>query len=344
MLAAIRGDRTHAARCLAAAAGVVAVTHAGLAAAQAARPETGALMGAQRQSDLIFIHGLDDRYGGLGFTSPTNGEGWLRLDGGGMKSSSNNARFEADSSTWLLQGGVALPVPRSWSHWRLGALASYGSASTDGTAAGNPYTAKGQADGYGLGLTATWRQDPTSRLGWYGDLWWQYGWFDNSVSPPGLATNDYKSHVGLASGEAGYSFALTPGWLLTPQAQWVYVHNHAYTFIESDGTQVESAHRGGWTSRLGVRLQRTSDPDQRGLRLSPYAAANWWHDAYLGDEVIYNGSQSIKDLYPNDRFELKGGLSIGVGNKWSAWGDVGWQTGNQSFQAWTARVGARYAW
>jgi len=319
----------------------VATAACGEASAQAPRPETGALLGAQRQSDLLFIHGLDDRGG------PWDAAGhgaWLRLGAGGMKSTSDSGLHGADSSTFLLQGGVDLPAPRAWDHWRFGILGSYANADTDGSARGNPLIAKGKADGYGVGMTATWWQDPSTRLGWYGDVWGQFGWFDNQVTPPGLVRNDYKSHVGLASGEAGYALPLSPDWTLTPQAQWIYVHNHAYTFFESDGTEVESAHRGGWTSRLGVRVSRRPQADLRGLQMQPYAAANWWHDAQLGDEVIYNGTTSIRDLYPNDRFELKGGLSIAGGRRWGAWVDVGWQTGNQSFRAWTAGGGARYAW
>jgi len=35
---------------------------------------------------------------------------------------------------------------------------------------------------------------------------------------------------------------------------------------------------------------------------------------------------------------------VTMGRRWSAWGDLGWQTGNQSFSAWTAQLGARYSW
>lgn len=318
----------------------------GVVGAQPARPETGALLGLQHQTDMIFVHGLDDRdYGSAG---PGNGS-WLRGFGQGSKSTSDSGLYDVDGKSWGLQGGFDLPGSRRLQNWRFGVMASYGGARADGSAAGTPATSQGRGDGYGLGFYGTWFQDPARRLGWYADLWGHYAWFDNHVDTSGLARIDYKSHNSTASAEAGYAIGLggDGGWALTPQLQWVYIHNHSYNFFESDGTQVEGAHRGGWSSRLGLRLQRQAAPDsgaqQQAMQLRPYAAVNWWHDAY-GDEVVYDKGQSFKDLYPKDRFELKGGAALAFGRQWSGWGELGWQTGSQSFSAWTASLGARYRW
>lgn len=325
---------------------IAATGFAAAAAAQSTRPETGALLGMQRLTDMIFVHGLDDRGGsGMGAASST----WLRGFGEGSSSTSDSGLYGVDGKAWGLQGGLDLPGPPRFDHWRLGVMASLGGARADGTVAGSALSSQGRGDGGGIGLYGTWYQDPARRLGWYTDLWGHYAWFSNRLDASGLARTDYRSHNTTASAEAGYAIALgsgSSGWVLTPQFQWIYVHNHSYGFDESDGTSVEGAHRGAWSSRAGLRLQRSpaqgDSPGGMGL-LRPYAAVNWWHDAY-GDEVIYDKSVSIKDLYPKDRFELKGGASLALGNQWNAWGDVGWQTGSQSFRAWTARLGARYSW
>lgn len=316
---------------------------AAAAPAQSTRPETGALLGMQRLTDTIFVHSLDDRGGsGMGAASGT----WLRAFGEGNSSTSDSGLYGVDGKAWGVQGGLDLPGPPRLANWRFGVMASLGSASADGSMAGSALSSTGRGEGGGLGLYGTWFQNPASRLGWYADLWGHFAWFDNRVDTTGLARNSYRSHNGSASAEGGYAFALGDGngWALTPQLQWIYLHNHSYNFSESDGTSVEGAHRGSSTFRVGLRVQQlpaAAQPGAPGLR--PYAAVNWWHGA-SSDEVVYNKTVSVKDLYPQDRFELKGGGAMDIGRQWRVWGDLGWQTGSQSFHAWTAQLGARYGW
>ena len=318
----------------------------GIVSAQTVRPETGALLGLQRQTDMIFLQNFDqrdDRAGGTG-----NGS-WLHGFGAGAKSSSDSGLYDVDGNSWGLQGGFDLPGPSRLQNWRFGVMGSVGGVRADGAADGTSATSQGSGSGYGLGFYGTWYQDPGRGLGWYADLWGHYAWFDNHVQTSALGRNDYKSHNATGSVEAGYAIGLgdESAWRLTPQLQWVYLHNHSYNFFESDGTQVEGAHRGAWSSRLGLRLQRAaamggSDSEGQPVLL-PYAAINWWHDA-TGDEIIYDKTLSYKDLYPKDRFELKGGAGLALGRQWSGWGEIGWQTGSQSYRAWTASLGARFRW
>ena len=330
---------------------VVAAAASGLSAAapaQSVRPETGALLGLQRQTDMIFVHGLDERAGAAPAPAANRGSGnsWARAFGTGDSSTSDSGLYDADGKTWGLQGGVDLPGPRSLERWRFGVMGSVGGARADGTVVGSPATSRGRGDGFGLGMYGTWFADTAQRLGWYADLWAHYAWFDNKLDTSGLARSDYRSHNTTASAEAGYAFPLeaAAGWTLTPQMQWVYIHNHSYNFTESDGTAVEGAHRGAWSSRFGVRLQRQAEAtDSAAQSLHPYVAVNWWHDS-SGDEVIYNNARSFRDLYPSDRLELKGGAAMAIGKQWSAWGDLALQAGNQSYRAWAAGLGARYAW
>jgi len=53
---------------------------------------------------------------------------------------------------------------------------------------------------------------------------------------------------------------------------------------------------------------------------------------------------SVRDMYPSNRYEVKAGVDVGFKQGWAGWGDVGWQWGNQSYQAWTVRGGMKYAW
>ena len=90
----------------------------------------------------------------------------------------------------------------------------------------------------------------------------------------------------------------------------------------------------------------TSGPSTReafgwaGAVVRPFVTLNWWHDA-LGDEVVVN-NVSTRYLYPSDRFEFKAGVDARFQGGWMAWGNVGWQTGSQSYQAWTVQAGTRF--
>lgn len=325
---------------------LVAITAAGLAAASSAqpvRPETGALLGMQRLTDMIFVHSLDDR--GNATAAPADGT-WLHALGEGS-STGGSGLYGVDGKLRGLQGGFDLPRWPRLENWRLGVMASFGGANADGTTKGSSLASRGSGDGGGIGLYGTWHQDPVHRLGWYADLWGHYAWFSNRLDASGLARADYRSHNTTASVETGYAMALgsgEAGWTLSPQAQLIYLHNHSYNFEESDGTQVEGAHRAAWSSRIGLRIQRSAAlPAASAAPVRPYAVLNWWHDAY-GDEVLYNRATSVKDLYPKDRLEFRGGANVALGGRWNAWGDLGRQTGSQSFRAWTARTGARYSW
>ncbi|MDM0116837.1 autotransporter domain-containing protein [Variovorax sp. J22R133] len=72
---------------------------------------------------------------------------------------------------------------------------------------------------------------------------------------------------------------------------------------------MQSAHRGGWISRLGVRAMQAGGQDASKVSFRPYGALNWWYARNLREEVLLNKS-STSDLYPRNRLELKGGVAV----------------------------------
>jgi hypothetical protein len=54
---------------------------------------------------------------------------------------------------------------------------------------------------------------------------------------------------------------------------------------------------------------------------------NWWHDS-IPDTLAFN-QVALKDLYPDDRYEVKAGVNAQFGQGWSAWGNLGYQWGDQ---------------
>jgi autotransporter family porin len=313
------------------------------------RPETGAYMGNRRVSDLLFSYGLDDRAGDYSLASAPDASGmgrgfWMRTGGEGFRLKSDGIGFGVDSKQAFLQAGADV---WKWSlgtgSLSVGALLSVGGGRTDGTSPGSFFTAQGRTNGGGFGFYATWYQDEQTRLGWYADTWTQYASFRNEVDSPLIRQASYTSHNGMASVEAGYALRLSDSssWVIQPQGQLIYVHNHAYNVTQSDGAQVDGAKRGGWTSRLGVRMY-PGWVGEGDTRIKPYAAVNWLYD-HLDDELTYGSQLPSKDVFPSSRYELKAGADLRFGRSWAGWGDVGWQAGS-SYSAWTARAGVKYSW
>ncbi|WP_218508267.1 autotransporter outer membrane beta-barrel domain-containing protein [Variovorax sp. dw_308] len=333
------------AQCVPASAGL------GLSCGTSLRPETGAYMGNRRITDLLFVYGLDDRMGDGSVPTASQGVSgagrgfWMRTGGEGFRLKDDGIGFGVDSKQAVLQAGVDVWQWSLGSTGRLsvGALLSVGGGRTDGTAPGRLFTAQGRTDGGGFGFYATWYQDDQTRLGWYADTWTQYARFRNEVESPLIRQASYTSHNGMASVETGYALRLSDNssWVIQPQGQLIYAHNHAYNVTQSDGTQVDGAKRGGWTSRLGVRMYPgwIGDGD---TRIKPYAAINWLYD-HLEDELTYGSQLPSKDVFPTSRYELKAGADLRFAGGWAGWGDIGWQAGS-SYSAWTARAGMKYSW
>ena len=246
---------------------------------------------------------------------------------------SNAGRTTGDAAQWSLFSGA--------DKLHLGTTAGYGPNQGDAGAIGNMFDARSQTPGDGAGAYGTWFQNDSTRLGWYTDVRGQYARSDDRGNAPWLGGASYRSHIGLASAETGYAIRLSDSgsWVIQPQGQLIYLQNHNYNLTGSDFTTVDGAKRAGWVSRLGVRVQ----PDAfqaAGWRLRPYAAANWWHDDLSEESTL----SQFSSIYPNNRYELKAGVNVDLRSGLAAWGDLGLQWGNQSYQAWTLRAGMKYAW
>jgi autotransporter family porin len=250
---------------------------------------------------------------------------------------------DVNSGPWMMQGGgdvTKFSLFGGNDRLHLGAMAGYAGGRTDANGPGAPLTSGG-----GAGMYATWYQNDRSRLGWYADVWGQYSRFNNQIQPGFPDRSNYDSQTGMLSAETGYAIRLgeTSNWVIEPQGQIIYLRNRVsspYASSESLGSGIEGFH-GGFASRLGVRL-RGSGIQDAGWRVRPYAAVNWWYDN-TGEELLGN-PYSVRDPYPGSRYELKAGVNVDFRSGWAGWGDLGWQWGNQSYQAWTVRGGMKYAW
>ena len=318
------------------------------------RPEVGAYLANQRLAAGFLVHSLHDRLGEPQWTEQQTfdnddarrGAGWVRLVGKDVGSRTSNGTFDVNSTAWMLQlgGDVA-----QWSIFRgddrlhLGGMLGYSWGSSTGRATGNPFKADSDVQGVNVGVYGTWFQNDQSRLGWYTDLWAQFGWFTNHVNGEFLPSARYHSRVLALSAEGGYAWLprFTRDWVIEPQAQVIYVRGYQDAFTEPTGTQVGGADSDGVITRLGVRMHRTWI-DGKGYRYQPYLTLNWWHDS-VDNRVALNGV-GMSDLYPSNRYEVKLGFDLQGRRGWTGWSNVGWQWGSQSYHAFIGRVGVKYAW
>ncbi|CAG9185668.1 autotransporter outer membrane beta-barrel domain-containing protein [Cupriavidus pampae] len=318
------------------------------------RPEVAAYLANQRLAAGFLVHSLHDRLGEPQWTEQQRfdnddqkrGAGWVRLVGKDIGSRSRDGNFDVNSDVWMLQGGGDVA---SWSVFRgddrihVGGMLGYSWGSSTGRAAGNPATADSDVQGVNVGVYGTWFQNDKSRLGWYTDLWAQYGWYTNHVNGQSLPTVKYDSRVLALSAETGYAWYARHerDWVIEPQGQVIFVRGHENGVTEPNGTRIDGGDGSGWITRLGVRLHRTWIHDS-GKRTQPYLTVNWWHDAV--DNVLTFNQVSLRDMYPQNRYEIKIGINVEQGKGWTGWGNAGWQFGSQSYHAFIGRLGVKYAW
>lgn len=316
------------------------------------RPEVAAYLANQRQAATLFVHSLHDRLGEAGWPGGGNADdeatrpsAWIRVVGRDGRSRSRDGVFDVNTDASLVQMGGDV------AHWRpgdgqgmlhLGGMLGYGSASNDASAAGNPAHARGRTEGWSLGGYITWYARAPGTEGPYLDGWVLHGRNRTTVQGDGLPDVRHDARTWTLSAEAGYALRLgqESGWWLEPQLQLGHLRLDETDSIEVNGTRVAGIDGNGWTSRLGVRTHRTWL--SAGSRFQPYLTANWWRDR-IPDRMAFNGIP-LGELYPRDRYELKLGVNAWLGPAWSAWANVGYQRGGQSYSEVLLRAGARYRW
>ncbi|XYJ87482.1 Autoexporter, AT family porin [Cupriavidus necator] len=270
--------------------------------------------------------------------------GWLRAVGKWEGSRSKDGNFRTRTDSFLLHGGAELArwrVASETDRLHVGVMGSYGNASTDADAAGNPARARGKVEGWAAGVYGTWYQNDENKLGAYVDTWFQYGWFTKRVEGDQLPTVRYHAQGLGLSGEVGYAIPLPRDWVIEPQAQLIYVNYSEDDIAEPNGTRVSGADSSGIIARLGVRTHRTFVRED-GRKLQPYATVNWWYSDT--DTNISFNQLPIGGLYPHNRFELKLGLNADLGKRWTGWTNVSGSWGQQSFYQYALRAGVKYTW
>lgn len=322
------------------------------------RPETGAYTANLAAAGSMFVHTLHDRLGEPQFTEAykqsrdaVQTAGWIRVVGSHEKGQAAGGNIDTKTDTQLLHfGGDVAQWTGSDGNQRfhMGLMGAIGRSDINASNSDVKYTqngtrrsAKGTVDGYGLGLYGTWYGNGSAGDGPYVDTWLQHGWYDNTVTGKGMASEHYDSTGWTSSLEGGWAFAVgdtgSRQLMLEPQAQVIYSDVRQDNHSEQNGTQVDNAKASGVTTRLGTRLFSRS---QNANAVQPFIEANWWNTS-VRNSLSFDSTR-IGTHTPDSTYELKAGLQGEIANGLQAWGHVGRQWGQDSFRAYEGAVGIKY--
>lgn len=321
-------------------------------------PEVGIYAGNQAIANRLFNLRLHDRIGEPQFSSQDKSTDefaesmWLRVVGSHEKSQAVDGRLRLKTNASLVQLGGDLA---RWSHdgqdrVHLGAMAGYGNAQLRSGSQQSGYSAKGEVDGYSIGLYATWYGNQNLQQdGVYIDSWVQHNWFSHDVSGERRSTISYDSKGFSASIETGYTQKISEfqdgRWFVQPQAQVIWSGVHADSVNDGRGSVIDSGNQDYWQSRIGLRtyLQGTS-PVNRAQVFQPFIEANWLHNSrnYGTDYRMAQGTRHYESDTSRNIAEVKAGLEGKVSASLTVWGNVGHQFDAQHYQRTEGTLGIKY--
>ncbi len=308
------------------------------------RPEPGAYLANQAAATQMFGMRLSDRTGGTARGLSERGA-WARVSRNQADYGVIADQLSVNGDTSVLQVGTDLLSWGADSRGQFGVMLGGGRANNTVTSRETGYSAKGKVEGQAVGVYASWLQDPAQTTGLYVDAWAQYAQFKNTVQGDALAKERYDSDATTASVEAGYSFKVldsaSTSMFLEPQLQLSYTDFSADNHTEANGTVIDGSDAGGLTSRVGVRLFGHANSDV-GNRVQPFVAVNWIHGA--DDNSLRFDGDRLEGGLPKDRYEAKAGASLQLGQRWTAWGDMGLQKGQGGYRDVAGQIGLRASW
>jgi outer membrane autotransporter protein len=316
------------------------------------RPEVGAYLGNQMAATNMFQHTLHERVGELDFSERQRGEDgkasslWMRGKRSEFTADTGSKQIDLATTTDLMQiGGDIARWGEGDNRFHVGVMAGEGKSRSQVKSDVTQYGAKGEVDGYSVGVYGTWYQTGKEGTGPYIDTWLQHGRYKNTVKGDGLTKESYDSRTWSASLEAGYAVEVgrddVSAYFVEPQAQVIYSEYDADKHVEHNGTVVESKEAGGVTTRLGARAY-IRPLNESGTRVQPFVEANWWHNE--GDNAMAFNDSTLKLNRAKDVFEAKLGAEVDVGNGWSTWGHLSSQSAAGDERTLGGQLGVKFSW
>ena len=231
-----------------------------------------------------------------GVLEPSIG-GWLSVHGNSLDAATSTGS-NTESTTWSLQAGADFAVePGDQGQWVMGVTGQYGRLSSTVTSALGFGTI--DAEGFGVGMTATWY----GNAGTYVDLQGQVNWIDSDFasSAAGALAEGELSKAYALSAEVGHRFAMDQNTALVPQAQLTAGRVDGAGFTDSANNVVDL----GNNSTALVRVGLAYEYETGGNRDKLYVIGNILHDFSSDSSVNVAGAD----------------LSTSAGE--ATWGEIG---------------------
>ncbi|UHM93642.1 autotransporter outer membrane beta-barrel domain-containing protein [Rahnella victoriana] len=318
------------------------------------RPEGGAYAANILAANTMFIAPLSTRQGETEYTDSMTGERkmtslWLKNTGMHSRNYDGSGQLKTQSNSYILMlgGDVAKGKIQGGSSWRLGALVGYANNHSDTTSSLAGRYAKGEVQGYNMGLYGTWYAQGNDREGFYIDTLTQYSGFNNTVSGEELNSEKYDADGVQASLESGYVFPMASGeqsvWYVQPDLQAAWSGIQADKHTENNGTAVTGTGRNNLRTQLGVKVFSEGHShldDGKNRNFSPFAEVSWVHNTEQyganmdGVNVLSEGTRNIAEANIGVQGEITPVLNIS--------GSVAQLIGDEGFSSTAISAGMKY--
>lgn len=154
---------------------------------------------------------------------------------------------------------------------------------------------------------------------------------------------DTKGQALSLSLEAGYPIALSPQWVIEPQAQ--FIHQRIDLDGQNDGIADVSFDSDAYnTGRLGARLK--GNYVLKGVPVEPYVRTNLWRTFGGNDTVTFDHATRIKSNHRSTSADLGAGFIAKVGNGVSVYASADYNTDldDHDLNGVIANLGVRVSW
>lgn len=295
----------------------------------------------KRYGDQVLING-----------SGTASAGWARVFGethdqqwnsrvGGVN---HELAPKFDGRIWGIQSGLNVA---GWENSD-GSLDRFGvfytHADARGTVHGNTLALLGRRSGtHGLAGDS---------LGGYWTHIGSSGWYVDVVGMGTLLRSDASSdrRIGAsldgtqfaASIEAGYPVRLGPYWTIEPQGQLIWQRTSLGDTRDLFAS-INYKDLDGIVGRLGARVE--NDAQVNGIPLQTFVSVDLWRNLSGTDQVTFNHTTVATSL-KGTSLELRGGVSMQISAKVSAYGAVNYTTnlGGEDLRSVGGNLGVRVRW
>jgi autotransporter family porin len=298
-------------------------------------------------SNNLFVHRLEDRIGASAYINNNEdnvGQLWLRVVGGHNEFDDKSGQISTNGNHYMVHAGIGLLNLGKNNEFNLGLMGAYGSANSDSKSQLIGSTSSSKIDGYGVGLYATWFENPMDKIGAYVDVWAMWNEFNNEVSSPDFATQKYNSSGLVASIEAGSNYKLGQlnsgvSYWIQPQAQFIYqdVKIDSFNAKDTGSTLVESGDANIQT-RLGLKGYMQVPTNIGSItNYRPYFALNWIHNT--SDQLVKLDNTNFGIAGASNIAEMKLGLEGNVSKNSQAWINISYQQGTHEYNDLIGTIG-----